>query len=195
MDRPVSPSEVNEVRVWDPIVRYGHWLLVAGFLIAYFTEDDLLTVHVWAGYLVGAIVVVRVLWGLVGSEHARFSDFLYGPRQALRYFIDLLRGRAKRYIGHSPAGAAMVFAMLIGLALTVWSGLVVYAYDKHAGPLASWVRPDASESVEGFWEETHEVLANVTLALVLLHVGGVIVASIAHRENLLRAMIKGNKRI
>ena len=195
MDKQVSHSAVNEVRVWDPIVRYGHWLLVAGFLVAYFTEDDLLNVHVWAGYLVGAIVVVRVVWGLVGSEHARFSDFFYRPRQALSYFIDLLRGSAKRYIGHSPAGAAMVFAMLIGLALTVWSGLVVYAYDKHSGPLASWVRPDASESVEEFWEETHEVLANVTLALVLLHVCGVVVASVVHRENLVRAMIKGNKRI
>jgi cytochrome b len=195
MDKPASGSVANEVRVWDPMVRYGHWLLVAAFLVAYFTEDDLLTVHVWAGYLVGVIVVVRVLWGLVGSEHARFSDFMYGPRQALSYFIDLLRGRAKRYIGHSPAGAAMVFAMLVGLAMTVWSGLVVYAYDKHSGPLASWVRPDASKSVEEFWEETHEVLANVTLALVLLHVGGVVVASFVHRENLVRAMIKGNKRI
>ncbi len=151
MNRRVPHPVVNEVRVWDPIVRYG--------------------------------------------EHARFSDFLYAPRLALSYFTDLLRGRAKRYIGQSPAGAAMVFAMFVSLALTVSSGLVVYAYDKHSGPLAGWVHPDASEPVEEFWEETHEVLANVTLALALLHVGGVVMASVVHRESLVRAMIKGTKRI
>ena len=138
MNRRVPHPVVNEVRVWDPFVRYG--------------------------------------------EHARFSDFLYAPRLALSYFTDLLRGRAKRYIGHSPAGAAMVFAMFVSLALTVSSGLVVYTYDKHSGPLAGWVHPDASEPVEEFWEETHQVLANVTLALALLHVSGVVMASVLHRE-------------
>ncbi len=194
MDQPVASAESRQVRVWDPLVRYGHWLLAVGFLVAYLTEDDLLTVHVWAGYLVGAIIVVRIVWGLIGTQHARFSDFLYSPRSSLEYFFDLLRGRAKRYLGHSPTGAAMVFALLIGIALTTGSGLIVYAYDKHAGPLAGLVASDASESVEAFWEEAHELLANLTLFLVVLHIGGVALASVSHKENLVRAMISGNKR-
>jgi cytochrome b len=205
MKTPLSSSERPEVLIWDRFVRYGHWLIAGGFLVAYLTEDDLLTVHVWAGYLVGAVVCLRVVWGFIGSKHARFRDFLYSPRQALSYLNDLVRRRAKRYVGHSPAGAVMVYALLVALLATTVSGLLVYAYDKHEGPLAGVVakqyvgmtneeRDRASESVEEFWEETHEVLANLTLALVVLHVGGVILSSLAHRENLVRAMVTGRKR-
>ncbi len=197
MDEPIASAHednVSDVRVWDPLVRYGHWLLAVAFLIAYLTEDDLLTVHVWAGYVVGILILIRIAWGLVGTKHARFSDFLYSPRESLAYFVDMLRGRAKHYLGHSPTGAAMVFALLVSLALTTGSGLVVYAYDKHAGPLAGMVAADASESVEDFWEETHEVLANLTLFLVVLHIAGVALASFFHKENLVRAMITGKKR-
>ncbi len=204
MKPPVSSGDAAEVRIWDPLVRYGHWVLAVGFAIAYLTEDDLLTVHVWAGYLVLAIVCVRIVWGLLGSKHARFSDFLYSPQQALRYLTDLFKGHAKRYLGHSPAGAMMVYALLLALLATTGSGLVVYAYDKHAGPLAGIVSNQSanaaneagkktSDSVEEFWEEAHEVLANLTLALVALHIGGVLLSSFAHRENLIRAMVTGRK--
>ena len=94
------------VRVWDPLVRIGHWLLAVGFVVAYLTEDDFETLHVWAGYLVGAIVVVRVIWGFVGPRHARFADFAYTPRLVFSYLMALLRGGSKRYLGHSPAGGA-----------------------------------------------------------------------------------------
>ena len=124
----------NLVKVWDPLVRVGHWALVVAFFTAYFTEDDLLSVHVWAGYVVGAVVLIRIAWGLVGTTHARFRDFLYRPRTALRYLGMLLRGKAQRYLGHSPAGAIMVFLLLLGLAAVAWSGLMVYAYDHQAGP-------------------------------------------------------------
>jgi cytochrome b len=185
---------VEEVPIWDPLVRYGHWVLAVAFLIAYLTEDDLLTVHVWAGYVVGIVLLVRIAWGLIGTQHARFGDFLYSPRESLTYLFDTLKGRAKRYLGHSPTGAPMVFALLISLALTTGSGLLVYAYDKHAGPLAGMVAADVSESVEDFWEETHEVLANLTLLLVVLHIAGVGLASFSHKENLIRAMVTGKKR-
>jgi cytochrome b len=197
MEKQIATAKednVREVRIWDPIVRYGHWVLAAAFFVAYLTEDDLLTAHVWAGYVVGTVVLVRIVWGLVGTKHARFSDFLYSPRESLNYFFDMLRGRAQRYLGHSPTGAAMVFALLVSLALTTVSGIVVYAYDKHAGPLAGLVTSEASESVEDFWEEAHEVLANLTLFLVVLHIAGVTVASFVHKENLVRAMIIGTKR-
>jgi cytochrome b len=197
MKNPAAAKEEHrseEVRIWDPLVRYGHWVLAVAFLIAYLTEDDLLTIHVWAGYVVGIVILVRIVWGLIGTKHARFSDFLYSPRESLAYFFDTLRGRAKRHLGHSPTGAPMVFALLVSLALTTGSGLVVYAYDKHAGPLAGMIAADVSESVEDFWEETHEVLANLTLLLVVLHIAGVGLASFSHKENLVRAMVTGKKR-
>jgi cytochrome b len=197
MKNPAAANEEHrseEVRIWDPLVRYGHWVLAVAFLVAYVTEDDLLTVHVWAGYVVGVVILVRIVWGLIGTQHARFRDFMYSPRESLAYLFDMLRGRAKRHLGHSPTGAPMVFALLISLALTTGSGLLVYAYDKHAGPLAGMVAADVSESVEDFWEETHEVLANLTLLLVVLHIAGVGLASFSHKENLVRAMVTGKKR-
>jgi len=200
------------IRVWDPLVRIGHWILVAGFFVAYLTEDDLLSLHVWAGYAVGAVVILRVVWGFVGSRHARFTDFIYAPRVVVTYAKDLLVLRSRRYIGHSPAGGAMILILLVMLAATVYSGLMTYALEKNSGPLASFAQstpvhmvPAASadddddnnasgEDRGEFWEELHEVLSNLTLILVVLHIGGVLLASFAHRENLVRAMITGDKR-
>jgi cytochrome b len=180
----------SPVYVWDPFVRLFHWSLVAGFTIAYLTEDDLLTVHVWAGYVVGALIVARVVWGFVGPEHARFSDFVYGPLATLRYMRDLVLFRAERHLGHSPGGGAMVVALLALLAATVVTGLIVYGGDQQAGPLAGIVSKETGEA----WEEVHEVIANVTLAFVLAHIAAVIFASFVFKENLARSMITGYKR-
>jgi cytochrome b len=181
----------------------AHWVIALGFLAAYLTEDDLLSIHVWAGYVIGALVLLRFLWGLVGPRYARFVDFVYAPRKVLSYLGELLRLRAPRYLGHSPAGGAMVVVLLMSLALTVTTGLVVYAEEKGAGPLAplysqsgasSQPNGPMGESIENDGEgdereggdresplkEVHELLANITLAL--------------HRENLARAMVTGRKR-
>ena len=178
------------VYVWDPFVRVFHWTLVVAFTVAYLTEDDLIAVHVWAGYLVGALVLARIVWGFAGPEHARFSDFLYAPGTVLRYVRDLVRFRAERHLGHSPGGGYMVVLLLIALAATVVTGLVVYGGDQQAGPLAGWFTKETGEAME----ETHEVIANITLALVIAHVAAVVLASFAHRENLVRAMVTGYKR-
>lgn len=146
--------------------------------------------HVWAGYLVGALVVARVIWGFVGSPHARFSDFLYAPGTALRYIRDLMLFRAERHLGHSPAGGYMVFLLLVFLAATVITGLVVYGGDQQAGPLAGMFTEETGEDMEG----VHEVLANITLALVIAHIAAVVLASFAHHENLVHAMVSGYKR-
>jgi cytochrome b len=205
-ERSAAADGARSVLVWDLLVRVCHWLLAITFFVAYFTEDELLSVHVWAGYVVGGIVVLRVIWGFVGPKHARFSDFLFGPWKVWRYLLALVSFRAERYLGHSPAGAAMVFALLIGLAATVWSGLEIYAIKENAGPLAGAplvagaLADDESERAGGrrgtddFWEEAHELLANLTLALVILHILGVGLASVVHRENLARAMVTGRKR-
>ncbi len=184
--KSVSP----EVYVWDPFVRVFHWTVVVAFTVAYLTEDDLLTVHVWAGYVVGALVVARIVWGFVGSLHARFSDFVYAPATAFSYVRELLRFRGARYLGHSPGGGYMVIILLIFLAATVATGLVVYGGDQQAGPLAGMFTKDFSE----LFEEVHEVIANITLALIFFHVSAVVLASFVHRENLARAMVTGYKR-
>ncbi|MEK9945813.1 MAG: cytochrome b/b6 domain-containing protein [Alphaproteobacteria bacterium] len=208
----------DQVPVWDRFVRVAHWALVAAFAIAYLTEDDALTVHVWAGYAVGAIVVLRIVWGFVGPQHARFSDFLYRPGVVLGYLGALVRWRGRRYIGHSPAGGAMVLLLLAALLGTVGSGLWLYAVEDNRGPLAGIVtaasastgpaadtrgayetnedddrESDDDRDAEAL-EEVHEVLANLTLILVFLHIAGVLLASFVHRENLPRAMITGAKR-
>lgn len=213
-----APSATAEVKVWDPFVRVFHWTVAAGFFVAYVTED-LITVHVWAGYVVGALVVLRIAWGVVGPRHARFSDFLFSPFTMLRYTAALLTGSAKeRYLGHSPAGAAMVFALLIGCVAIVGSGLVLYAVEDDAGPLAGIVgagpaagdghgvyedddegrtgeeEHERAEGAEEVWDEVHEVAANVVLVLVVVHIAGVLLASAVHHENLTRSMITGRKR-
>jgi cytochrome b len=189
MQSPEVTGRLDQVYVWDPLVRIFHWSLVVAFTIAYLVEEPL-TVHVWAGYVVGILVVARVIWGFLGSDHARFSDFAYSPAEALAYLRDIIASRAKRYLGHSPGGAAMVFALLILLAATVATGLIVYGGEQQAGPLAGMFSKDTGEAVE----EAHELLANITLALVLFHLVGVALASFGHHENLVRAMITGYKR-
>lgn len=199
----------SEIHVWDAFVRVAHWAVAVGFFVAYLTEDAI-TVHVWAGYVVGALILARMIWGFVGPRHARFSDFVTGPITALRYFGDLIRARARRYIGHSPAGGAMVIALLVFLAATVFTGLVRYAEEDGAGPLAplyartssaSAPQPIAGEEGErdghrskSTVAEAHEVIANVTLGLVIFHILGVLLASFVHHENLARAMVTGRKR-
>jgi len=177
------------IKVWDLPLRIFHWLLVTAFFVAYFTEDDLLTVHVWAGYLVAGLLVFRIVWGFIGNEYARFSQFLCSPMLSIAYLKDLMQAKAKRYIGHNPAGAAMIVLLLLSLLMTVVTGLAVYGADKGAGILAF-----IGNSHEHFWEEIHELFANFTIVLVIVHVIGVIVESIIHRENLARAMFNGNKK-
>src|SRR3989337_2198520 len=124
-------------------------------------------VYVWDTF-------VRVFhWSLfVGSRHARFSDLLYSPAPAFRYMRDLVLFRAERHLGHSPGGGYMVILLLVFLAATMVTGLVVYGGDQQAGPLAGMFTKDTGEAME----EVHEVLANITLALVFAHIAAVILA-------------------
>jgi len=182
----------TKVRVWDPLIRIFHWTLAAGFAVAYLTEDDLLTPHVWAGYLVGGLILFRVLWGFVGSPHARFTDFVRPPQEVFAYLKDVVAFRARRYLGHNPAGGAMVIALLLSLAATFVSGLAVYGAGEMAGPMAGWLAGIGEPGVEAL-EEVHELFANLTLALVVVHLVGVVLASLQHRESLVRAMFTGVK--
>lgn len=175
----VSMETAGDVRVWDPLVRLFHWLLVAAFITAWITGDELKSVHIYAGYTIIGLLAVRVLWGLFGSTHARFSDFVYHPATTLGYLADMVRLRARRYLGHNPAGGMMVLA-LIGMLSAITATGYMMTTDAYWG--VQWV------------EEAHETLVNITLVLIGLHLAGVAFASFEHRENLVKAMITGRKR-
>lgn len=181
------------VKVWDPIVRIFHWSLVCTFFLAYLTDDDFLNLHVWAGYIVLSLVILRVLWGFVGTKYARFTDFVYSSQTIKQFMLDTLHLQAPRYLGHNPAGGAMIILLLVGLLLTSLSGLAVYATEEGAGPLAGMFAGTGEFWSEVF-EEMHELFADVTVFLVLLHVVGVLIESVIHRENLISAMWHGYKR-
>jgi cytochrome b len=188
-------AESKSVKVWDLFVRVFHWTLVAGFFIAYVTEEEAMGLHIWAGYLVFSLVVLRILWGFVGSEYARFSSFVRGPTTVIGYLSQLRSGTEPRHIGHNPAGGAMILALLICVLLTAVTGMLIFGAENPGsalGSLASSLGIVGEAGAEAL-EEPHEVLANLTLALVAVHVGGVIYESLRHGENLVRAMVTGRK--
>jgi cytochrome b len=185
----------DEVLVWDLFVRVFHWLLAGGFLVAFVTEDELLGPHVWAGYLTLSLVLLRVVWGFVGTERARFRDFVFGPSRVIAYLKQVVRLEAPRYLGHNPAGGAMILALLLGVGLTGLSGLLLYGAESGGGLLgdvASMLGVAGERGAEAL-EAVHEAFANLTLALVFVHLAGVLVESLLHRENLVRAMFTGRK--
>lgn len=167
------------IRVWDPFIRVFHWSQALLIGAAWLLADRVKWLHEWAGYAVLALILLRVAWGFIGPRHAQFRDFVCGPRAVLAYLRDLLAGRERRYLGHNPAGGVMVIALL---AVTAATGLT------------GWL-----QTTDAFWgsqgmEDVHEALATAIPALVCLHVGGVILESRRHRENLVRAMLTGWKR-
>jgi len=166
------------VSVWDPLVRLFHWVLAVAFAIAFIAGEDWLPVHTLAGYTIFALVIFRVVWGGIGTPYARFRNFVRPWREALAYLSALSARRAPRYIGHNPAGGAMIVILLISLLITTLSGMMLYGLGDASGPFAGlaphagflWV--DVAEAMHGFF-------ANFTLLMVGVHVLGVAVGSLA----------------
>jgi cytochrome b len=170
---------MNRILVWDWPVRIGHWMLVGGFALAWLTSESeaLRLLHAFAGGTMVGAVLFRLIWGVVGSRHARFASFVRGPGAALAYIRGLVSGRSSHAAGHNPAGGLAIVALLVLTLLTGASGWLVYQ--------------DIGGDV---FEEMHEVFSSALLAVALLHVAGVVVGSLAHRENLVRSMFTGFKR-
>ncbi len=186
------PSNNQGVRTWDLFIRLFHWTLVAAFFTAYLVEDDWMRLHVLAGYTVLGLLLFRVIWGVIGTRHARFTSFVCSPARTLAYLKDAIAFRARRYLGHNPAGGAMVIAMIFSLSATAVTGLALYGYAEFSGPLAGLLG-NIPEWLGGSLEDVHEFFADFTLLLVLLHLAGVVLASLQHRENLVRSMFTGIK--
>jgi len=169
---------MNKIPVWDLPTRIVHWTLViccAG-LFASGDSERWRDLHGWLGYTWLGLLGFRLLWGFAGTRHARFADFVRGPRAVLTYLSTLLQARPQHHAGHNPAGGWAILALLgsgLGAGLTGW------LLDLETG---------------GDWfEELHEGFANLLLAVLLVHVAGVLISSLLHRENLVRSMITGRK--
>jgi cytochrome b len=166
------------VQVWDPLVRIFHWTVVCGVLLNSFLLEGGKAPHRYAGYVVAAALFVRITWGFVGSAHARFSDFVTSPAAAARHLRDVVARRDRRYVGHNPAGGAMILALISLLAVACLTG---------------WM-----QGLDAFWgvawvQEAHAICANLILAMAAVHALAAILESFAHRENLVLAMITGRK--
>ena len=177
--------------VWDPLVRLFHWSLLAAYAIGYYTQIENYELHLIAGYAVLALVCFRVLWGFIGSPRARFRDFVRGPRTTAHYLGALWRRRPQRFIGHNPAGAVMILALLVCLVVITCSGIALDAAENRAGPLGSTRVFLYGDLIA----RTHTLSTNISLALIGIHVIGVLVSSALHKENLVAAMLTGRKRV
>ena len=170
--------EKSKILVWDVPTRAFHWLLAASFAGAFLTAESerYREVHIMLGYSALGLVAFRLLWGLVGTRYARFGSFAFRPRHVLSYVKSLFGRSPQHYVGHNPAGSWAIYSLL---ALSVLAGATGYATYNDIG---------------GHWmEDVHEATANTLLGVVLVHVGGVLVSSILHRENLVRSMLTGYK--
>ncbi len=180
--------------VWDIAVRCFHWLLVAAVatsaVTGFLAPINTLDVHLIAGCVISGLVGFRLAWGFLGGSYARFSSFAFSPRVVLDYARATLQGRGRRYLGHNPLGALMVFALLAVLLLIVLSGVVVLGGELKQGPLAAFTTFASGR----LGLSVHNALAYFLMAMVAVHLAGVGFESYRERENLTRAMIDGRKR-
>ncbi len=174
-----SHSKPDYVKVWDLPVRLVHWLIALCFTGAYLTaeSESWRLLHVTLGYTMGGLIAFRVIWGMIGTRYARFSEFVRSPSAVFQYLRSLLTKSPEHFTGHNPAGAIAVLLLLgLGAAISV-SGYALY------------------NDLGGDWvEEAHELLANTMLAIVFVHIAAVLISSHLHKENLPLAMITGKKR-
>jgi cytochrome b len=173
-----ADTGTRRILVWDAPVRVFHWLMVMCFAGAWLTAESehLRLLHVTLGYTMAGLVGFRLLWGLLGTRHARFASFVRGPKAAARYVGAALRGRPDHHAGHNPAGAIAIVALLALTVIVTASGWLTYA------------------ELGGDWlEELHEGAASFMLGVVGVHVAGVLIASVLQRENLVGAMLSGRK--
>lgn len=215
---------MKTIKVWDRLVRFFHWALVILVIIQLATADNFKAVHVKVGYVIIALLILRIIWGFVGSRYARFSDFIYPPKDVFNYLKGLVLGRPRHYTGHNPAGGAMVCALLLVLAATTTTGVLTHKAlatnqlalfssqvvhqawaddddDDRGRPenrrqaLSDKHDPRNVDNRGHFWKEIHELLVGIALFLIIVHICGVLASSYVHRENLIWSMVTGKKKI
>ena len=182
------------VRVWDLPVRVFHWVLVALILTSWVTSEiggNAMTYHMWSGYAILTLVVSRIVWGFIGSEHARFGAILHGPRAMIDYASSVFGSGSRHYLGHNPIGGISVLLMLASVLLQASTGL--FANDEIAteGPLAHLV----SGATSSLATTIHRYNFYVLTALIAIHIAAALFYLFVKRENLIGAMFTGRKRV
>ncbi len=186
-------KKLKQFLVWDPLVRIFHWLLAACFLTAYILEDKMLNLHLLAGSIVLGLLIFRLIWGMVGTEHSRFSDFACSFRQVIEHLRSLARLHPSHHMGHTPTGGIMIFFLLTGLLVLTVSGVLLYSLENSSAPffgLMAGVDFDTILMIENL----HGLVADMLALSVLFHIAGVLVESLLQKQNLTRAMITGYKK-
>ncbi|UTH72959.1 cytochrome b/b6 domain-containing protein [Chromobacterium sp. IIBBL 290-4] len=184
----------QQVKIWDAPTRLFHWTLVLLFAGMWFCAEqggDWLQYHIYCGVALAALLVFRLIWGVVGSQTARFSNFVRGPRAILRYLKGEMPEREAP--GHNPLGGWMVVAMLLALLAQVGTGLFSADVDSYLydGPLAKHIDGSLAESLTS----VHKLLFNGLLGLIALHVTAIILYRVVKKQNLVRPMLTGYKQM
>ncbi len=188
-------EKIEQIKVWDVPLRLFHWSLVLSFALAYVLAEFKITdLHVLVGYFLTALVVFRLVWGFAGSQYARFKSFVFSPKETLTYMKAMRGGNPAHYYGHNPAGALMVFALLGLLVLSFVTGLVTLSVIDFDGPLL-FLANRVSDETSYFFRHAHSLFVHAALLLIPLHLLGVLSGSMQHKENLVRAMLTGMKRV
>lgn len=193
IDESISETSTDvEHRVWDLPVRVFHWTLVLAIIGAFVTNRlgvAYFQYHVWCGYTILVLILFRIIWGIVGTKHARFSNFVRGPHATLRYVAKLISGRDDNYAGHNPLGAWMVVALLGTLGVQAAFGLFANDEIFNTGPLSGYV----SQVVSLRLTSMHRYLFYWIIGAVTVHIFAVVAHSLFKEENLVRAMMTGRK--
>ncbi len=212
----------KEKKLWDIVVRVFHWSLVVLVIVAFLSSEDGEGIHIKAGYAILGIVLFRIVWGFIGTKHARFTDFVKGPRKVLAYLKGLFTGAPPYSFGHNPAGGLMIVVILITLLLVAFTGIkteegeraehasigefsivsIAYADDDHFergrgydGHDERGSRGSKGQASHEFWEELHELFAGLLLVLIAVHVAAVLLTLFVYKENLIKSMITGRKAV
>ena len=180
------------INVWDLPTRIFHWTLVGLFVFLIISGDlgdDLIELHFYAGYLLSGLLLFRIIWGVIGSRHSRFTSFVRHPKTTLKYLKGMFNGKAEHHYGHNPAGGMMVIVLLLLLALQVATGLVSTDDVIWDGPFYSAV----SDQVAEIGGELHEAIQGLLQLLVVLHVAAILFHRFKYNDQLVPAMIHGKK--
>jgi cytochrome b len=184
-------ADLEGIKVWDLPIRLFHWGMALCFGVAWLTTGDRwLDFHLFSGYLLGGLLLFRLYWGLYGEPNARFRDFAFSFRTVRGYLASILRGRPTRYLGHNPAGSWAIWLIFLLLLSLVVTGVLTLGGEERHGPFAGWLGFSAGAVLH----RIHEILAWVMVGVVAIHLLGVLVESLLHRENLVTAMVTGDKR-